>query len=115
MYSDKLEEDEIDMDLLGAANMYQVESLQIFCERTLCNDLDVNNVLDAWVGANLFKRHTFLEICESFIIPNWLEIQQTESFSRIKRANCEGIASLMVKMLNVHSNSKEKKNSGSGE
>ena len=115
MYSDKLKEDEVDMELLGASNMYQVESLQNFCEIKLCNELDVNNVLDAWVGANLFNRYTFLEICESFIISNWLEIQKTESFSRIMQENLDGMASLMLKLLNVHSNSKKKEDIGSEE
>ena len=115
IYSDKAEEDGIDMDLLGIANMYQVEALQIVCERILCNELDVNNVLDAWVGANLFKRSNFVEICESFIISHWLDIQKTASFSRLMQENCEDIASLMFKMLNVHINSKEKKNIGSRE
>ena len=115
VYSDNVEEDGIDMDLLGIANMYQLEALQIFCERRLSNDMDVNNVLDAWVGANLFKRATFLEICESFIIDNWSDIQKTEAFARIMKENCEDIASLMVKMLNVHTDLKKKENIGSGE
>ena len=115
VYSDKVEEDEVDMDLLGIANMYQLEALQIFCERRMSNDMDVNNVLDAWVGANLFKRDTFLEICETFIIANWSDIQKTEAFSRIMKENCEDIASLLVKMLNVHTDSKKKESIGSGE
>ena len=117
MYSDKVEEDEIDMDLLGIANMYQLEALQIYCERRLSNDMDVNNVLDAWMAANLFKRATFLEICESFIISNWSDIQKTEAFSRVMKENSEDFASLMVRMLNVHTFlfHKKKENTGSGE
>ena len=113
IYSDKLEEPEIDMELLGIANMYQIEALQISCERKLSNDLDVNNCMDCWVGANLFDRQTFLEICESFIIANWLEIQETESFTRVMKENSESIAPLIVKMLNIYSTSKTKVNTAS--
>jgi hypothetical protein len=107
MYSDKIEEGEIDMELLGIANMYQIEALQIVCEGKLCSDLDVTNALDAWIGANLFERNKFMALCEEFIVPNWNEIQKTESFSRLMRKNAVGMANLMVKILNVKSNPNE--------
>ena len=101
LYSDKVDEDEIDMDLLGIANMYQLEALQVVCERRLCVQLDVNNVLDAWVGAHLFKRRKFSDICEEFIYSEFLEVQKTESFSRLMRENSEDAATLAVRMLNI--------------
>ena len=113
LYSDKAEDKEIDMELLGIANMYQIEALQIICEKRLCNELDVNNVLDAWVGANLFRRCNFKELCEKFIFSNWLEVQKSESFSRLFQENCEGVGTLMIKLLSIHSNSKEEKEKNS--
>ena len=107
MYSDQIEEGEIDMELLGIANMYQIEALRIVCERKLFNDLDVTNALDAWIGASLFKRNKFMVSCEKFIVPKWNEIQKTESFSRLMRENATGIANLMVKILNIKSTSNE--------
>lgn len=101
LYSDKVEEDDFDMDLLGLANMYQIESLEIVCEKRLSNELEVNNVLDAWVGASLFKRNTFRDICEQFIKSHWLEIQNAESFSRLMKENGDAMLSLTVKLLNI--------------
>ena len=109
MYSDKICDDEIDMDLLGIANMYQLEDLQIVCEKRLSATLDINNVLDAWVGANLFKRQIFQEFCEEFINMHWLEVQKTESFTRLMKENAAGMATLAIKMFNLYANSKEDK------
>ena len=107
IYSDTVEEEDIDMELLGIANMYQIEALQIICEKRLCHELDVDNVLDAWIGANFFGRQNFQKICESFATSHWMEIQKTESFSRLFREKCEAIGTLMVKMLNMQTSAKK--------
>ena len=64
--------------------------------------LDIHNVIDAWLGANMFQRKMFLDVCEKFIISNWKDIQETESFSRLLRENPAGIATLLRKILNIH-------------
>ena len=105
MYSDKIKEENVDMDLLGISNMYQVEALQHVCERQLSKELDVENVLDAWKGAHLFKREMFLHACEKFIVTNWEEVKKTDPFSRLLRENPDAVrdavATLAVKMLNI--------------
>ena len=100
MYSDKVKADNVDMELLGISNMYQVEALQVVCEKHLSKELVTNNVLDAWLGAHLFKRELFLELCEKFIISNWEDVQKTDSFSKILRENSQAMATLTIKMLN---------------
>lgn len=87
MYSDKIREQNVDMELLGISNMYQVEALQHVCERQLSKELDVENVCDAWMGAHLFKRDMFLHACEKFIIANWEEVKKTNPFSKLLREN----------------------------
>ena len=99
LYSNKVDEDDIDMDLLAISNMYQIESLQNICERRLCNELDNNNVLDAWMGANLFKRSKFLHACEKFLDKNWFAVQETESFSRIMKERHKEMATLAIKFF----------------
>ena len=65
--------------------------------------LNIDNVVDAWLGAHLFQRKMFLNFCEKFIIANWKDIQETESFSRLLRENSAGISALMRKIINIHS------------
>ena len=103
VYSDKVDENEIDMDLLAIANMYQIPSLENICERRLCNELNIDNVLDAWIGANLFKRNKFLRACEKFLSQNWSAVQETESFSRLMESNSKEMATLACKLLTDHS------------
>ena len=106
IYSDDVDEDEIDMELLGIANMYQIEALQTICEKKLCDMLDHQNVLDAWMGANLFKREEFLKACESYLNTHWIEVKKTETFSRLMRENTEGMANLAIKMLTTYVDTK---------
>ena len=99
MYSDKIRTQNIDMDLLGIANMYQVEALQHVCEKQLCNELNVTNVMDAWLGAHFLERYIFLNVCEKFVVENWEDVKKTDSFSKILRENPNAIATLTIKIL----------------
>ena len=101
IYSDKVDNAIIDMDLLAIANYLGLETLQVLCERELCNQLDVSNALDAWMNAYMFSRPHFEEICEKYISSKWKEVQCSDSFSRLKKENPEGMLELTVKMLNL--------------
>ena len=101
IYSDKVKEEDIDMDLLTVANYCQLEALQIVCERKLCNELDATNVLEAWIGADLLKRSTFKEICTTFICGKWSDVQKTDSYSQMMTENTGAMASLMAELLTI--------------
>ena len=101
IYSDKLPDEDIDMELLALSNYYQLEALQIVCERKLCNELNPSNVIDAWIGADLFERSKFREICATFVYGNWSDLQKTDSYSRSMRDNPGAMARLMAEMLNI--------------
>ena len=99
LYSDKIEDSEINMDLLALSNMFQVESLQSLCEKKMCAMLTNENVMDAWMGANLLKRAVLLEACEKYLETQWSDVKKTESFEMAMKSNPEEIASLVIKML----------------
>ena len=99
LYSDKIEDSEINMDLLALSNMFQVESLQSLCEKKMCAMLTNENVMDAWMGANLLKRAVLLEACEKYLETQWSDVKKTESFEMAMKSNPEDIASLVIKML----------------
>ena len=101
IYSDKHPDEDIDMELLALSNYYQLEALQIVCERKLCNELNPSNVIDAWIGADLFERSKFREICATFVYGNWSDLQKTDSYSRSMRDNPGAMARLMAEMLNI--------------
>ena len=101
MYCDKVNDDDIDMESLALANYYQLEALQIVCERKLCNELDATNALEAWAGADLFKRSKFKEICTTFICGKWSDVQKTDSYSEMMTENPRAMANLMAEMLNI--------------
>ena len=101
IYSDKLPDEDIDMELLALSNYYQLEALQIVCERKLCNELNPSNAIDAWIGADLLERSKFREICRTFIYGNWSDVQKTNSYSRSMRDNPGAMARLMAEMLNI--------------
>ena len=101
IYSDKVKDEDIDMDLLTVANYCQLEALQIVCERKLCNELDATNALEAWIGADLLKRSTFKEICTTFICDKWSDVQKTDSYSQMMTENTGAMASLMAELLTI--------------
>ena len=102
MYFDKIDaEDEINMDLLAISNIFQFESLQSFCERNMCDMLTDDNVMEAWIGANMLERNVLRDACETYLESRWLEVEKTESYTSILKNNPEHVASLALKM--VHS------------
>merc|ERR1712173_374414 len=86
MYADNLEEkeSEVDMDLLAIAHKYDVKPLQTFCEKKLCQEIRVENVLDAWMGASLLGSQHLMRSCERFASANWSNVKNTETFPRLK-------------------------------
>ena len=106
IYTDTVDEDEIDIDLLAIADMYQIDGLKIACEKNICKDLDVNNVLDAWIGANKFNCNMLLNSCKDFLFDYWLDVQMTKSFSRLMKENGDDMKTLAVMIANMYANSK---------
>jgi hypothetical protein len=102
IYTDNLNKwTEVDIDLLAIANTYEITSLQIYCEKKLCEELDIGNVLDAWIGADFLSCKRFSKACEDFILAKRIDVNKNESFSKLIKAYPEKIAILTTNLLSA--------------
>ena len=53
MYTDQVESKSLTLDLLAAADKYDVKALFSNCEMELCNKMDINNAAENFLGAYL--------------------------------------------------------------
>merc|ERR1712150_122044 len=103
IYTDQVDqnEDNVDFDLLAIAHKYEIRPLQAFCEEKLSEQLDKENVLDAWMSANLVGSETVLNSCEVFLKNNWESVKKTTAYSMQMRENKDKMIKLMASVVDV--------------
>jgi len=102
IYTDSLSEEEqscIDFDLLAIANKYDINPLKSICEENLCQDVGVDNVLDAWRSANFLESQSILDFCETFVKAHWTAVKKSEGYDKLMRENGADLAKLFSKVM----------------
>ena len=95
MYEDDLEEDEIDCNLLIAADKYNFKRLFNICLKQIERIIDVTNVMEITVAAHLVDNHELLEKASNFIFEKRGSIQKCELWDQIRKKNPEIAAKVM--------------------
>ena len=72
--------DEIGKELLGAAEMYQLDLLKNKCEEKLCSSLDVSNSVELLVLADLHQASKLRRIALSLVAKNMDTIVNTDVY-----------------------------------
>ena len=78
--------DEMASELLFPADKYQLDHLKLMCEKVLCRDVKVENVIDVLVLADKHNANQLKTICLQFIATNASETMQTPSWKSLKPA-----------------------------
>lgn len=85
MYTDTVNENEIDCDLLAAADKYQVLRLKAICERSIACKMTVNVAFKDAISSYLHGSDVFQREVVKYIGKNWAEISSTSSSEEIKK------------------------------
>ena len=76
MYTDEIDDNTIDTELLAAADKYEISRLKAICECTLVTKLNVTNAMKIGVSAHLHGSDIFKKDVISFIKNYWSKIKE---------------------------------------
>ena len=76
IYTDYIQDADIDVDVLYAADKYEMEQLKAFSESKLKERLNIDNVFDISMAANNCGSQNFKELVSGFLCKNWKKISQ---------------------------------------
>lgn len=93
LYSGKVEEmdEKLAMELLKAADMYQIEGLQKICVGKVEDAVTVENAAMVCQVAEMHKSLRLKQYCINFISRNFREVIHTESFLRLMGEDAKGL------------------------
>ena len=95
-YTGSVNEEMINIELLAAADKYQIDRLKELCEETLATKLRAENVIIALFAANLHGTPTFQQKAKHFAAFNWAAIPRNATFESIKQ-----FPALLVNILDI--------------
>ena len=85
-------------NLLCAADKYNLMPLKNACERSLCQSIKVNNVMDLFELADLYRASYVKNACVQVIVANSKQVKATEGWQRLEKERIDLLAEL-VKIL----------------
>ena len=81
IYTDEIDF-KIDLDLMAAAQRYNVQRLQLICENVLLEKIDISNCLDFWVMSHYHQAKVLETASTRFIARNWATVKKNENFKK---------------------------------
>ena len=87
IYKDDVEAEDIDQNLLIAADKYNIKRLVNICVNYFESILDANNVMEITFFAYLINNDTLLEKASKFIFQNHGKIKKPEEWDQIKKTH----------------------------
>jgi len=100
MYKDEIEDDKIDVDLLAAADMYQVMNLKNICSQRLSKCLNASNVIEIWHAAYLYNDESLALNSILFMTKNWEALVEQDDIRELGKRDPDllfTISSLLVR------------------
>ena len=76
IYTGYIQDAEIDVYVLYAADKYEMKQLRAFSESKLQERLNIDNVFDIALAANICGTQNFKELVFRFLCKNWKKISQ---------------------------------------
>ena len=87
IYKDKVEAEDIDQNLLIAADKYNIQRLVNICVNYFENTINITNVMEITFVAYLINNDTILEKASKFIFQNHGKIKKPEEWDQIKKTH----------------------------
>lgn len=102
IYTDQVSEiDQYAEDLFEAADMYQLQTLQILCEESLCKSITVNNAIRYLEIADRQSACQFYEYVLRFIAINAQKVIESEDFKAIEGENSPLLSVILNKVCSI--------------
>jgi hypothetical protein len=73
------------IDLLIAANEYDLERLKKLCEKHLVMSIDLSNVIDMLCLSDIHQAKDLRRICISFCVANFDVVTKREEFKKLSK------------------------------
>lgn len=68
------------MQLLKAANLFEIHRLKDICERKISSSITIENVAQVYVQANLANAHNLIEMTSDYILEAFNAVSKTDAF-----------------------------------
>merc|ERR1719242_1315493 len=98
MYTDSIDEDKITLELLAAADRFEVMRLMEICCQELSKTITLENVGQIWETCYVRNIEELTQDCTIYIAKNWKSLSKDEKFLELAEKNCDlpiTIASLL--------------------
>jgi speckle-type POZ protein len=95
IYTDSVEEDQMTLALLSAADKYNISVLFNKCELRLCSSISIENAADYFLMAYLHEASILKQIAISFIIDYFDEIKDTQGMSLISKSHPKALLEIL--------------------
>ncbi|XP_008556025.2 speckle-type POZ protein B isoform X1 [Microplitis demolitor] len=107
MYTDEITDiDDNDIvDLLDAAEKYQLPSLKELCERLLIQSLNIDNAIKFMAVGDRYHTELLLEYAAEFIAINISAVSKTIEYEELKKSNLQVFLMIIKKFETVSQNS----------
>ncbi|XP_057322581.1 speckle-type POZ protein B-like [Microplitis mediator] len=100
IYTDKvIGLDEINVELLKAADKYQLQSLKNICQESLCGGLNFENAFDIMILADSYNATYLLEFTANLLVLNMKNVIDTQDFKQLEKSH----PSLALKLVKKYS------------
>jgi len=102
MYRDEIEDEKITVDLLAAADMYEVLRLKNICSIRLAKTIDIQNVAQIWLCAYLHDEEDLAHISMIFMVKRWKELAKQADIRELGKKYPEllfTVSTLMAEIL----------------
>merc|ERR1719273_528567 len=83
MYTDEIPDDKITLELVAAADRFEVLRLKEICERKLSQNLGMENIADVFHIANLHSLEYLSQNVLIFMAQNWKTLRNDESIEAL--------------------------------
>ncbi|XP_057318520.1 speckle-type POZ protein B-like [Microplitis mediator] len=97
IYTDEI--DNLDADLLEAADKYQLLKLKSLCEESLSKTASINNAIDLMILADLHNSNQLLEYMLEFIVKNIGDVIATSEYKILEETKPALVSKLMKRLV----------------
>ncbi|XP_044010300.1 BTB/POZ and MATH domain-containing protein 4-like [Aphidius gifuensis] len=87
------------MELLAAADKYQVDCLKNICEETICKSIDLDNVANLLVRSDRYTLKKLNQKCFEFMKKNLRDVMANKTFQSYKKKYPEIFVGALEELL----------------
>ena len=112
IYTDQVKEDDLTIELLSAADKYNIPVLIKKCENKFCEIISVANAAECFLAAYLHQANALKDVATKFIVENYEEVKKTDEMNLIVQQHPRALMEI-IEAFNLFCSKQRKEDSGS--